>query len=188
MARNLDLEDTIALFVRRDTGLSRVSHQRSWLRKIVRILCARGSSHPSGRGGRTRAMDPETQYPVDAVTTEAMKTSKPVGMDMSLDDIVKQRRNANKKRGDGKLSKGGILKVKAGVNKGGPGRSMSGTFGGRGSGPMYQKLYVHVRHTADWVAQSTTKFSPTLSPPFNAAPKGVQTRRRHNRGAQLQDQ
>ena len=96
-------------------------------------------------------MDPEPQYPVDVVTTEAMKTSKPVGMDMSLDDIVKQRRNANKKRGDGKLSKGGILKVKAGVNKGGPGRSMSGTFGGRGSGPMIQKLYVHVRHTADWV-------------------------------------
>ena len=62
------------------------------------------------------AMDPETQYPVDAVTTEAMKTSKPLGMDMSLDDIVKQRRNANKKRGDGKLSKGGILKVMAGVN------------------------------------------------------------------------
>lgn len=170
--------------------MSRVSHQRSWLRKIVRILCARGSSHPSGRGGRTCAMDPETQYPVDAVTTEAMKTSKPVGMDMSLDDIVKQHRNANKKRGDGKLSKGGSLKVKAGVNKGGPGRSMSGTFGGRGSGPMYQKLYVHVRHTADWVAhQSTTKFSPILSPPFiNAAPEGVQTRRRHDRGAHLQDQ
>ena len=86
-------------------------------------------------------MDPEPQYPVKVVTTEAMKTSKPVGMDMSLDDIVKQRRNANKKRGDGKLSKGGSLKVKAGVNKGGPGRSMSGAFGGRGSGPMSQKLY-----------------------------------------------
>ena len=62
-------------------------------------------------------MEPEPQYPVDAITTEAMKASEPVGMDMSLDDIVKQHRVANKKRGDGKLSRDERLKVKAGVNK-----------------------------------------------------------------------
>ena len=75
-------------------------------------------------------MEPEPQYPVDAITTEAMKASEPVGMDMSLDDIVKQHRVANKKRGDGKLSRDERLKVKAGVNKGGPGRT---TSGGRGA-------------------------------------------------------
>ena len=75
-------------------------------------------------------MEPEPQYPVDAITTEAMKASEPVGMDMSLDDIVKQYRVANKKRGDGKLSRDERLKVKAGVNKGGPGRT---TSGGRGA-------------------------------------------------------
>ena len=77
-------------------------------------------------------MEPEPQYHVDAITTEAMKASEPVGMDMSLDDIVKQHRVANKKRGDGKLSRDERLKVKAGVNKGGPGRT---TSGGRGAAP-----------------------------------------------------
>jgi hypothetical protein len=62
-------------------------------------------------------MEPEPQYPVDAITTEAMKASEPVGMDMSLDDIVKQHRVANKKRGDGKLSRDERLKVKLGLTR-----------------------------------------------------------------------
>ena len=88
-------------------------------------------------------MEPETmdgvvdaaQYPVDAVTADAMTTDVgPKGLGMSLDDLVRESKPAGGGRGGrGHKGEGGRLKVRAVIVKrpAGGGRG----FGGRGPAP-----------------------------------------------------